>query len=214
MAERKNYTGFRCKIKDWHGLHDGFYLTLRPGYNSLIGPNGAGKTTLLCQLAETGRARGCRVFEYSNYTDGGNKAMQTNLFAGDVRTVALAATSSEGQQISLNLGDAAEKLHAEVQDTIRDGKPLLVLMDSLDSGLSIDKLDDVMGLFRLVEKDADVQPGGAKHPVYIAVAANSYELARFGAIDVRTGKPVSFGDYGDYARFIRGYFDTHRRKEE
>lgn len=50
--------GFRCKINDWYGIHQGFNLLLRPGYTALVGPNGAGKSTLLRQIKELAEKRG------------------------------------------------------------------------------------------------------------------------------------------------------------
>lgn len=199
--------GFRCKIDDWYGLHRGFTLNLRPGCTAVVGPNGAGKTTLLNQVEEKARAKSYRTFRYANLSDGGDAAMQLRLFRGDISGLARSACSSEGQNVALNIGDAAQSISGLVRETKADGKPLFVFLDGVDSGLSIDLLLDVENLFRTIERDAGVSPGGADHPVYVLAAVNQYELAKGRCIDARTGKPVSFADYGDYARFITGYFD-------
>ena len=69
----------RIKIKDWHGLHNGFYLNLRPGYTALVGPNGAGKSTLLRQLKEYANSKKITVIYYSNLEDGRHIARQRYL---------------------------------------------------------------------------------------------------------------------------------------
>ena len=55
--------GFRCKINDWYGIHQGFNLLLRPGYTALVGPNGAGKSTLLRQIKELAEDLGLHTNE-------------------------------------------------------------------------------------------------------------------------------------------------------
>lgn len=202
--------GFRCKIHDWYGLHSDYFLLLRPGYTALVGPNGAGKTTLLLQLDEIARQRGYLVFNYSNLTDGGNTAMGESLIFGNMSRLAEAATSSEGQQIAMNFGNVLDKIGAMVKKAIEEDKPLFILLDSLDSGTSINLQREMMSLFSLIERDAGVHSGGAEHEIYIVAAVNSYELAKRICVDVRTGKSMVFGGYEEYANFICGYY----KKEE
>lgn len=199
-------TGFRCKIEDWHGIHSGYTLTLHPGYTALVGPNGAGKTTLLHQLQKIAKKRGYKTFFYSNLTDGGDKAMSECLFYGDVAFAATAMTSSEGERIAQCFGNKLGEIGRLVRNAIAEDVPLFILLDGLDSGASIDRLNDLMSVFSLIEKDAGVQPGGAEHAVYIVAAVNNYALAKHACVDVRTGKSLSFGDYSEYERFICGYF--------
>lgn len=199
-------TGFRCKIPDWYGIHSGFDLLLRPGYTALVGPNGAGKTTLLLQLEEIAKERGYEVFHYSNARDGGDRAKQLYLSCGDMEYFATSACSSEGEQVALNFGKVVGKIGQLVKKSVENDTPLFILLDDLDSGASIDRTRELMGLFQLMERDAGVMPGGAEHELYIVVAVNSYELVNHGCVDVRTGKAISFGDYADYAKFICNYF--------
>ena len=181
-------TGFRCKIPDWYGIHSGFNLLLRPGYTALVGPNGAGKTTLLLQLEEIAKERGYEVFHYSNLRDGGENARQQYLREG-------------------RLDYLATRIGGLVRKSVESNTPLFILLDGLDSGASIDRNRELMGLFRLMERDAGVMPGGTEHELYIVAAVNSYELARYSCVDVRTGESLSFGNYADYAKYICNYFD-------
>ncbi len=92
--------GFRCKINDWYGIHQGFNLLLRPGYTALVGPNGAGKSTLLRQIKELAEKRGYDVFWYSNQEDGDTIAMERNVLRGNMSFVAASLCSSEGERVA------------------------------------------------------------------------------------------------------------------
>lgn len=198
-------TGFRCKVHDMYGLHNGFNLILQPGYTALVGPNGAGKTTMLGQIEEIAKSRGCDVFRYSNLTDGGETAKQKYMLTGDLNSLAQSALSSEGEQLAMNFEKAVKAIGACVRKAIETDSALFVLLDGLDSGASIDRLRSLMDFFELMERDAGVMPGGAEHGLYILAAVNAYELAKARCVDVRTGKSVTFGSYEDYSRFICNY---------
>lgn len=206
--------GFRCKIEDWYGIHKGFMLTLRPGYTALVGPNGAGKTTLLHQLAEIGKKRGYNIIQYSNLTDGGDVAMSEHMWRGDVANFFAGMQSSEGERIALNFGNVLQKIGTAVRKAIAENRPLLILLDALDSGASIDRLRETLGVFELIERDAGVEPGASEHEIYIVAAVNSYELAKRRCVDARTGKSLTFGDYEDYSRFICRYFAKREEDEK
>lgn len=207
-------TGFRCKIVDWYDIHSGYTLTLRPGYTALVGPNGAGKTTLLRQLQENAEKRKYKTFFYSNLTDGGNNAMSASILRGNISFAATAMTSSEGERIAQCFGEKLGEIGRAVRDAIAEDVPLFILLDGLDSGASIDRLNDLMSVFSLIEKDAGVQPGGTEHEVYIVAAVNNYVLAKRACVDVRTGKHLSFADYMEYERFICGYFQKEGCHDE
>ena len=199
-------TGFRCKIVDWYDIHSGYTLTLRPGYTALVGPNGAGKTTLLRQLQEIAEKRKYKTFYYSNLTDGGDNAISAGLFRGDISFAATAMTSSEGERIAQSFGSKLGRIKQLVDEAVTSDIPLFILLDGLDSGASIDRLNELMNVFDLIARDAGVQSGGAEHEVYIVAAVNNYALAKRACVDVRTGKSLSFGDYAEYERFICSYF--------
>lgn len=204
--------GFRCKINDWYGIHQGFNLLLRPGYTALVGPNGAGKSTLLRQIKELAEKRGYDVFWYSNQEDGDTIAMERNVLRGNMSFVAASLCSSEGERVALSFGDIVPQIGVRVRKDIAENKPLFILLDGLDSGASIDRTRELMGLFELIERDAGVQPGGAEHEVYILAAVNSYEMARRLCINARTGESVTFGGYEEYADFICSYFKNSEKE--
>jgi len=46
--------------------------------------------------------------------------------------------------------------------------------------------------------------------IYIVNAANSFEFIQgVTAIDVRTGQPINFCNYGQYADWVCSYFEAH-----
>ena len=96
----------------------------------------------------------------------------------------------------MNLGRFAGKI-GKLQTNNPEAKELWVFLDSVDSGLIIDSLDELKNLFSLIlENSGDTE-------IYIVTAANSYELARNEAcFDVCQCKYVNFESYEDYRNFI------------
>ena len=205
---------FSRKIKSPYGLHKDYMLHLRPGYTALVGPNGAGKTTLLHQIRDFAKAEGFEVFTYENIHDGGKTAMGNYVHSNNIKAAATALCSSEGEQITINFGQHMNALGQLVRKCVEQDKPLFILLDGLDSGASIDRARELMNLFHMIEQDVGIQPGGAKHAIYIINAVNNYELARNISVDPRTGETHCFMSYKEYAKFICEYFDTHKNPDE
>lgn len=190
-------------IDDWFDIHKGFDLELTPGYTPLVGPNGAGKTTLLRQLNDKFEKHiDFKVFKYNNYSEGGKQATQKQLNCGSISYLATLVTSSEGEQIAMNFGQECKKLGQTVAECKTEGKNLLVLLDAIDSGASIDRLRDYLSLFKMITQDCE----NSNIECYIVVAVNNYELVQDKICkDVRTGKDISFSSYENYANFICNY---------
>lgn len=191
------------KVKDWFDyLPKEFTVKIYPGYTPLIGKNGSGKTTLLHQIKEYVRKNQDYCFiEYSNYTDGGNTAIDRYLnVTGQMDKFALAACSSEGQRIMINAGDIFGQIGSVVRDK-SNNKKIVILFDALDSGTSIDNIREFVRLFHLIVEDAKKRG----KEVYIISACNSYELIKNeDSIYAQTGKHMTFNDYETYADFICG----------
>lgn len=202
------------KISDWFDLHNGFTLTLKPGFTALVGPNGAGKTTLLHQIKEYAEQKGIDVWRYSNLVDGGNNARRAYLQRGDMKYLATSAVSSEGEQVAMHFSLKVGELGAAVRNAKQQGKPLFVLLDAIDSGASIDRARDLRNLFDLIYRN-DIANGAE---VYIVMAVNHYELVKAPAtcVNVRNGKTVAFHSYDEYADFICTFEEKYPRlaKEE
>ena len=73
-----------------------------------------------------------------------------------------------------------------------------ILLDAIDSGLSIDNIVDVKEyLFKTILEN------NFGKEIYILVVANEYEMARGeDCFDVHNGKYVKFTDYEDYRNFV------------
>lgn len=206
-------------------------ITLHPGVTVLVGCNGTGKTTLLKQIKCQLEKEKIPCISFDNLHDGGSKAISGAAFFEDFGFMATAMCSSEGENIVMNLGTLASRIGGFIrtgQDNGRESKldrafaRLLsneeeeekeipnerwIMLDAVDSGLSIDNVLDVKEyLFKTILED--YQEG----EVYIIVSANSYEMARGEqCFDVYNGKYVTFSDYEEYRNFI---LDSRKHKDE
>lgn len=194
------------KVEDWYGLHKPYTLTLDPGYTCLVGPNGAGKSTLIKQLEEHfNRDKNVVVIKHNNYVDGGSSHVSKLFWQRRFEEGASAFGASEGQKISLSFSDFASHIGTTVRANRSRDCSFLVLVDAVDSGLSIDNMVDFRDLFELVCQDA-----GAER-TYIVCSANTYGMTKNACcVDVRTGKKISFKSYEDYADFIIDYNKKHK----
>lgn len=201
-------------------------ITINEGLTVLVGCNGMGKTTLLSQIGEHLKRDNIPVISFDNLHQGGSRAISSAGFYGDIGFMATAASSSEGENIVLNMGRLASSLRAfietgEVQDeskrlhkafadalwgedkTEEDKeipKERWLLLDAVDSGLSVDNIVDIKEqLFKTIFED-EVSKG---LQIFIVIAANEYELARGeNCFDVYNGKYIKFKDYEEYRNFI------------
>lgn len=173
-------------------------IDINPGVTVLVGCNGAGKSTLLQILKSEAQKQGIPCLNYDNLSDGNSAARSAAGFYGDFNLLATLVQSSEGEQISINMGNFVRKLGKFVTDN-KGKEKLFVVLDALDSGLSIDKIRELKSFFNLVVND---MKSGNIEP-YIIVSANSYEMTvGFDCFDVRAGKYVKFEDYDEYAAFV------------
>jgi predicted ATP-dependent endonuclease of OLD family len=187
-------------IEDWYSIHNGYNLELKTGYTALVGPNGAGKTTLIRYLKEKCEEQGYNVFYYNNLYEGGGTAIQRALDMKENSLCIDLALSSEGEQIAKNLGRVAIRIGQTVAEIKKTEQPLVILLDAIDSGASIDKLKEIRNLFTLISKDTK------DYEVYIISSCNNYELAKNAdCVNVRTGKHKTFRTYEDFENFICKY---------
>lgn len=171
-------------------------IEFNPGITILIGCNGSGKTTLLHQIKTQLDKTDTPNILYDNLHDGGSNGMSKAFYDNDYALGATMMCSSEGERISLNLGTAARKFGYMM--THSTGNERWVLLDAVDSGLSIDQVQDVKEyLFHFMletEKDKEL---------YIICSANEYEMCVgepcFNIVD---GKYVDINSYEDYKKEI------------
>ena len=198
-------------------------IIINEGVTVLVGCNGSGKTTLLHQIKNQLKKDNIPVISFDNLHEGGSKAMSSAGFYGDFGFMASAMSSSEGENIVMNIGKLASNLRPFIQtgkiksksddlaeafkkamwgEEVEEKKEIpnerWLLLDAIDSGLSVDNIVDIKEyLFKTILEDA----GEIK--VYIIISANEYELARGeNCFDVYNGKYVKFSSYEKYRNFI------------
>lgn len=186
-------------------------IVIKPGVTVLVGCNGAGKTTLLKQIEHALKVEKIPCVKYDNLHEGASNAVSEAVFFEDFGLVAQLMCSSEGENISLNVGMFATKLRKFIKtgktksrlsilhenNDDNESNERWILFDAIDSGLSIDNIMEIKDLFNLIIED------GVGKDVYIIVSANAYELARGEqCFDVYNGKYITFSNYEDYRNFI------------
>ena len=137
--------------------------------------------------------------------------------------MATAMCSSEGENIVMNIGtfaarlgqfvkngeDPKEKKYTQLARSIAkiNGEEICeteipkerwILLDAVDSGLSVDNIVDIKeDLFKTILEH------NFGNKIYIVISANEYELARGEqCFDVYNGKYVTFNDYEEYRSLV------------
>ena len=187
-------------------IHKRKTIYIKPGFTVLVGCNGLGKTTLIRQLESLLDDEGIKYISYNNLHDGGSNARQRAHDRGDFTFLATAAFSSEGENIMMNLIQFAGRLNA-FENAHPDMKELWIFFDAIDSGFSIDNVQEAKSFFdTIIKHNAD-----KGITAYIIIAANSYEMARESeCFDVFNCKYVKFANYDEYRNFI---MNTRKEKD-
>ena len=171
---------------------------LSPGITVLTGCNGSGKSTILHAIKEQySQADNCKVFSWDGRYDKGYQK-DFALESQQYDLLASLSFSSEGEEINTNLGILVQKIGSFLRKN--QDKDIIILLDGIDSGLSVDNIIEMKEFFRNFIIP-DVKSMG--HECYIVMPANEYELARGEqCVDARSGEEVSFRDYEAYRKYI------------
>jgi energy-coupling factor transporter ATP-binding protein EcfA2 len=190
-----------CPFDDAEVLYTSNEVEIASGFTALVGCNGSGKSTLLHLLKEQlNDIEDIAVLAYDNLIEGGASAKESAGWHDNLELLTTLIVSSEGEQIIINLGQTARAIKQFVHKHAKDCKELWILIDAIDSGLSIDNIVAIKEhLFKAIIddiKNQDCVP-------YIVVSANSYELCcESDCLDVRSGLHCTFKSYDDYKDFI------------
>ena len=170
----------------------------------LVGCNGAGKTTLFKQMqqqldkldipyAEHLATKAKDQLSYAAFTLGNMEAIGYFGYSN---------WASEGEGIARRFQYLAQDLGYYVGTTCKDQSEGWIFLDSLDSGCSIDNIDEIVDFLQnTVMKD---KPENLN--LHIIIAVNSYAFIDndyVDCLDVTTGKHVKFNSYEEYRNFIR-----------
>ena len=195
----------------------------KPGVTVLVGCNGCGKTTLLHQIKDYLKNKKVPVLSFDNLHDGGSNARSEAAAMNDFTFLATASFSSEGENIVMNVGRLARNLRPFIQtgESQNRGDRLCkafaralwgdqeepevpnerwLLLDAIDSGLSVDNIVDIKELlFKTIIEDSESQGVVTR----IIISANEFEMAREEqCMDVHTGKYRTFKGYESYRNFV------------
>lgn len=173
-------------------------IYIKPGLTILVGCNGSGKSTLMRHIGYRLKKLDIPFFEYDNLHQGGHRAKDWALnVSGDMNLLANLVCSSEGEQIYINFSQMCGKLGAFIRQNT-DAKELWIMLDAIDSGLSIDYITELKDFLNdlVIGKNQDKD-------IYILMSANAYELCRDEqCFDVHNGVYTSFYDYEEYREFV------------
>ncbi len=210
----------RCPHEPGLQVYKRAFLSFKPGISILVGCNGSGKSTAFGYIQDILKENDIPVFKYSNLTEGGNTARESALFYGNLNLLAEQMTSSEGENILINIGTMARRLGSFVKRNKEKGE-LWILLDAIDSGLSIDYIEEVKGFLhdQLIDKLTDID-------LYILISTNNYELCIGEACyNVQDCQYIEIDSYETFkkivkktrenkSKFIKKYNDLKERKPE
>lgn len=200
---------FHLKEKDpnlcGRSLFSKLDFTFYKGPTILIGCNGCGKTTLLDYLEDTLRRNRIKYLYWSDTEDGRDRSRSLAGFYENYELLATLMMSSEGENIFINFKTALKKIVNFVLKS--ESKNIYILIDGIDSGLSIDKIILLKSdFFQLIQESYP------EKNFYIICTANTYELVEnLDCIYTRTAKHMKFSNYEDYKKFI---LKSSQRKEK
>ena len=194
------------KYYDNHIFFKKSEVEFEPGVTVLVGCNGYGKTTMLECIKAQCRTDDIFFIEFESVGDRQRDRSAAG-FYGDINFLASSFCSSEGEKITMSLGKFAGSLGSFVRNHL-NVKTLVVTMDALDSGYSIDNVVEAKELlFRTVLEDCESK--GIE--LYIFVTANAYELASGEkCFDPIKGEYISFDNYKQYREFV---LNTRKAKD-
>lgn len=193
-------------------------IEIEEGITVLVGCNGAGKTTLLETIQSQVKAENIPCMFYSDLKEESlSKSYAT--FSGDMELFSELMSSSEGEAICVRFAEQLKKvmgfldtgevrtpysdlfkaLSGEEGEKKRETRERWILLDSLDSGASIDNIVNLKDVLKTIIEVAKTK----NLSIYIVISANEYELATDNTcMDVTNGKKYHFQSYDEYKKVI------------
>lgn len=190
-----------CDDSCEHVLYENPDFEIEPGVTVLVGCNGAGKTTLVRRIRKALEADGAPVYCHEQTKARGrlDARLAFGVSGEEFANVLASRWQSEGEGHVHDLGNLLPEMGRFVMANPTEHPERWLLLDGLESGLSIDAADDIRGLIETIEGNV---PDGIT--LYLVISTNAYELAReYDCIDVQTGRHRTFKTYDSYAKFIR-----------
>lgn len=199
------------------------------GLTVITGCNGSGKSTLLYDIE--GKYKGDHdwyIVSYREKEDGRGNSMSSYIFGGDYQALASVFSASEGEAVFRNYANKVYKEIAAFRDTkiasknsediglfrykgirMAKAKYLLVILDGIDSGVSLDMTIDIKNFLHIILEE--LHKWIPEVPVYILVSSNSWEFCEGErCLDARSLKFKEFSSYEEYRKYI---LDSRKKKE-
>lgn len=208
-------------------LFENDHLTLTDQVTVFVGPNGYGKTTLVNMLKEALERDGAvsfsnnpharsiaRAFElvkadesaknrasigfisYDSHADDHTNSISASLVNNNMRQLLLRRESSEGENNLISLADLFDNAQAVANEN-PNLEHLIIFVDGIDSGLSVDKIDFIVRSLDLKIKQVESQNPDLN--VALVFTANHYEMVRnLPTIDPITFETINYSDYEEF----------------
>ena len=186
----------------------------REGLTFLVGCNGIGKSTLIKDIQGQLKERGTPCLVFDNLGEEGGEGRGHHMFGLHALGVKEAYgekidgmealndffSLSEGEKIFKAFRSFFYKVRACIEE-YRDFGELWLLFDAIDSGLSVNIIDEIkrsiLPALRKMAPD-DMQ-------LYVIMSCNSYEMCNgYACFSVHKGKYVSIKTYGQFHKEVLG----------
>lgn len=180
----------------------------------LLGPNGTGKSMSIRSIKYELEKLGKKYLEFTTSRDDIVQKGAPAFGSWDINKLAC-AFHSEGERICDSFYDwAVEVMLKELHE---DKGEMYIFIDEADSGLSFDRLLEV--LYPIVHIATDYEKRGRK--VYFIFSVNSYEMYEIlskgptEALWIPSRRPVKFKDYKEFRnKYVEYYEEMHREEME
>lgn len=188
-----------------------------PGITMLIGPNGSGKTITLKQIhsifsddlaiqkwEDISQNDNIKNLYSSYHYDNVYEERWTKdswMHSGLESRFASTFENSEGQDIWDYIYYKAPAIGKAVRIAKKNNKKgIFILIDGLDSGLSLDKINELrVYLLDFINEKETTE----NFEVYIICSANSYEMCNnYNCIDVTNQNKIIFNKYEDFEKYF------------
>lgn len=216
-------TAGRIELQEDDVFDDGrqFYkvkaVQFAPGLTTLCGCNGFGKTTLLNEIKTYLSKKSVPVACFDNVGQNGgqnysrdmlNRSLSGLAAPEEMRDAILLMDSSEGEKIGVAVADFMRRAVQQSRNYQGKRGEFWVLIDALDSGLSVDVIDEIKeSLF-----EALLQNMPEDMNIYIVVTSNSYEMSE--GTHCMMCDSLIYEDISSYEKFRKLVKRTRLEKEK
>lgn len=191
-------------------------LTIEEGVTVLVGCNGYGKTTLMCEMMRRLKEEGIKYHKHFDIDTVDELNWKARLDDAVMLDCVKNGFRSEGEKVANRLNMLCKDIGTYVYQ--KSGDEAWVFFDSLDSGVSIDEVNEIQKT--LLKTMVEDKPKGKE--LYIVISTNVYEFTRnhflpkdkYRCIDTCTFETKEFKDYEDYRFYINRTRKTKDRRYE